>query len=50
MGTVVFDISMSLDGFIAASGMTPEVGMGVDGEVLHDWALDGGERDRELLQ
>ncbi len=50
MGTVIFDISMSLDGFIAASGMTPEVGMGVDGEVLHDWALDGDERDRELLQ
>jgi len=50
MGTVVFDISMSLDGFIAASGMTPEEGMGVGGEVLHDWAFAGGERDRELLE
>ena len=49
MGTVIFDISMSLDGFIAASGMTPEAGMGVGGEVLHDWAFAGGERDRELL-
>ena len=34
MGIVIFDISMSLDGFIAASGMTPETGMGVGGEVL----------------
>lgn len=50
MGTVIFDISMSLDGFIAASGMTPDVGMGVDGEVLHDWAFAGGERDREVLE
>ena len=50
MGTVIFDISMSLDGFIAASGMTPDVGMGVDGEVLHDWAFAGDERDRELLE
>ncbi|MFE5672713.1 dihydrofolate reductase family protein [Agromyces sp. NPDC056523] len=50
MGSVIFDISMSLDGFIAASGMTPEVGMGVGGEVLHDWAFAGGDRDRELLE
>jgi dihydrofolate reductase len=50
MGIVIFDISMSLDGFIAASGMTPETGMGVGGEVLHDWAFAGSDRDRELLE
>jgi dihydrofolate reductase len=50
MGNVIFDISMSLDGFIAASGMTVDEGMGVGGEVLHDWAFRGGERDRELLE
>ena len=50
MGSVIFDISMSLDGFIAASGMTPDVGMGVGGEALHDWAFGGDERDRELLE
>jgi len=50
MGTVIFDISMSLDGFIAASGMTPDVGMGDGGEALHDWAFAGSERDRELLE
>jgi len=50
MGTVIFDISMSLDGFIAASGMTPDLGMGDGGEALHDWAFAGSERDRELLE
>jgi dihydrofolate reductase len=50
MGTVIFDISMSLDGFIAASGMTVDEGMGVGGEVLHDWAFRGDERDREVLE
>ncbi len=50
MGSVIFDISMSLDGYIAASGMTPELGMGVDGEVLHDWAFAGDDRDREMLE
>ena len=50
MGRVIFDISMSLDGFIAASGMTPDVGMGEGGEALHDWAFAGDERDNELLE
>jgi len=50
MSTVVFDISVSLDGYIAASGMTPDEGMGVGGEALHDWAFAGDERDRELLE
>lgn len=50
MGTVIFDISMSLDGFIAARGMTPDVGMGEGGEALHDWAFAGDERDREMLE
>jgi dihydrofolate reductase len=50
MGSVIFDISMSLDGYIAASGMTADEGMGVGGEVLHDWAFRGEERDREVLE
>lgn len=41
MTTVVFDISMSMDGYITASGITPEVPLGVDGERLHDWAFGG---------
>jgi dihydrofolate reductase len=41
MTTVVFDISMSMDGYITASGITREVPLGVDGERLHDWAFGG---------
>lgn len=50
MGAVIFDISMSLDGFIAASGMTADEGMGIGGEVLHDWAFRGDDRDRAVLE
>ncbi|KRE22478.1 dihydrofolate reductase family protein [Agromyces sp. Soil535] len=50
MGKVIFDISMSLDGFISASGMTVDEGMGVGGEVLHDWAFAGDDQDRALLE
>ena len=40
MGKVVIDKSMSLDGFIAAPGDTPEQGLGEDGMRLHNWAFD----------
>jgi dihydrofolate reductase len=40
MGSVVIDMSMSLDGYIAAPNDTPEQGLGEDGMRLHDWALD----------
>ncbi len=32
MGKVIFDISMSLDGFVAASNIRPEEPMGDEGE------------------
>lgn len=50
MSKVIFDISMSLDGFVAADGMTVDEGMGAGGEVLHDWAFAGDDRDRALLE
>ena len=50
MSRVIFDISMSLDGFIAGDRMTADEGMGVGGEVLHDWAFAGDDRDRALLE
>ncbi|GAA4381053.1 dihydrofolate reductase family protein [Agromyces bauzanensis] len=50
MTKVIFDISMSLDGFISAKGMTVDEGMGVGGEVLHDWAFAGDDRDRAVLE
>jgi hypothetical protein len=39
MSTVVFDISMSLDGFITASGRRPEEPMGDGGQRPHEWAF-----------
>lgn len=40
MGKVVIDMSMSLDGYIAAPNDNPEQGLGEDGMRLHDWAFD----------
>jgi dihydrofolate reductase len=39
MGKVYFDISMSLDGFVAGPNMRPDSGLGDGGERLHDWAV-----------
>jgi dihydrofolate reductase len=39
MGIVIYDKSMSLDGYIAGSNMRVEAGLGDDGERLHDWAF-----------
>jgi dihydrofolate reductase len=54
MGKVVFDISMSLDGYVAGPDDGPELGLGEGGERLHEWVyglaswrephgLEGGE-------
>lgn len=40
MGNVVIDMSMSLDGYIAAPNDRPGDGLGEDGMRLHDWAFD----------
>ena len=40
MGSVVIDMSMSLDGYIAAPNDTPEQGLGEDGMRLHNWMFD----------
>jgi len=40
MGSVVIDMSMSLDGFIAAPDDNPQQGLGEDGMRLHNWAFD----------
>lgn len=62
MGKVFAEISMSLDGFIAGPNDGPELGLGAEGERLHEWVLkteswraqhglSGGEpsRDSEVL-
>jgi uncharacterized protein YndB with AHSA1/START domain/dihydrofolate reductase len=49
-GRVVVDISMSLDGYVAAAGVDLEHGLGVGGEVIHDWVLARRTpRDDEIL-
>jgi len=40
MGSVVIDMSMSLDGYIAAPNDNPQQGLGEDGMRLHNWAFD----------
>jgi dihydrofolate reductase len=51
MGNVIFDVSMSLDGYVKATGATPDEPLGKGGERLHDWALgDADATGRELLE
>ena len=49
MTRVFFDISMSLDGYMTASGQTPEEPMGPGGDQLVAWAFGEDERDRRVL-
>jgi hypothetical protein len=49
MTKVIFDISMSLDGYMTAANARPEEPMGDDGQRLHEWAFGGDERNRGLL-
>jgi dihydrofolate reductase len=52
MGNVIYDISMSLDGFIAGANARPEAGwagLGDAGEQLHDWGFNSADlRNREI--
>ena len=52
MGKVIYDISMSLDGFIAGANVRPEAGwagLGDGGERLHDWGFNSTDpRNREI--
>jgi dihydrofolate reductase len=50
MTRVIFDISMSLDGFVTASNVRPEEPLGDGGQRLHEWAFGEDERNRELLE
>ena len=46
MGKVIFDISMSLDGFITGANPRPEAGwggLGEGGERLHDWGFNSAD-------
>ena len=50
MSKVIFDISMSLDGFITGANRTPAEPLGEEGEHLHDWAFNSkDEYNRDLI-
>jgi dihydrofolate reductase len=49
MTKVIFDISMSLDGFVKASNATSEQPLGEGSERLHEWGFGKDERNREVL-
>jgi len=46
---VIFDISMSLDGYVTAAGVRPGEPMGDGGQQLHEWAFGDDERGRDVL-
>lgn len=48
MSKVIFDMSMSLDGFVRATGNTPQEPLGKGGEYLHEWGLGGDPTGSEL--
>ena len=50
MGKVIFDTSMSLDGFMTAANQTAEEPMGDGGLRLMEWAMGDDERSSELLE
>jgi len=45
MGSIVLDMSMSLDGFIAGPDDNASDGLGVNGHRLHAWLAEGGGDD-----
>jgi dihydrofolate reductase len=49
MSKVIFDISMSLDGFMTAANVSPDQPMGKGGEQLVQWAFSEDERSSQLL-
>jgi dihydrofolate reductase len=49
MGKVIFDMSVSLDGFVTAAHISAEEPLGVGGEVLHQWAMGADPADAEAV-
>jgi dihydrofolate reductase len=50
MSTVVFDTSMSLDGYMTAADRTPDEPLGAGGEQLHAWTSDVAYIERCLAE
>ena len=51
MGKVIYEMSMSLDGFVTGANIRPEAALGDGGERLHDWAFSSADaRNREIAE
>ena len=50
MGRLIFQTSMSLDGFMTASEQTAEEPLGKGGEQLHEWGFNDDPADREYAE
>jgi dihydrofolate reductase len=50
MSRVIFDISMSLDGFISGANVRPGAGLGDGGERLHEWTNSEDPHIREIVE
>ncbi len=49
MSRVRFEISVSLDGFVTAAGVSPEEPMGGGGQQLHEWAFGDDAISNQVL-
>jgi dihydrofolate reductase len=50
VSSVIFDMSMSLDGYVTAANVQPDEPLGDGGEALHTWAMDPDDAaGREVL-
>lgn len=51
MGQVIYEVSMSLDGFISGSNVRPEAGLGDGGEQLHEGGMNSPDaRTRAIIE
>jgi dihydrofolate reductase len=51
MSSVVFDMSMSVDGYVSAADRRPEEPLGAGGERLHEWVMDPDDATgRDVMQ
>jgi dihydrofolate reductase len=47
VGKIIFDMSVSLDGFVTAADISTDEPLGAGGEVLHEWAIGADPADAE---
>jgi hypothetical protein len=50
VSSVIFDMNMSLDGYVRAANPRPDEPLGEGGEALHAWAMDDDAAGRDVLE